>query len=68
MPTTPNEPRPAPNDWMTVDEALAWLGFTTKREKELFRRAIRRGEVPAMILSNRTIKLHRATLTARYAA
>lgn len=59
-------PKAQEMEWMSIEEALAWLRLTTRQEQKLFRKAIADGEVPALRLNKSTIRLRRSVLREKY--
>jgi hypothetical protein len=67
MTTNATEPvAPLDDDWVNVEQAMEWLHLSSRREKELFRRAIRSGYIPAVKLSAKTVRLHRSTVVEKF--
>jgi hypothetical protein len=68
----PDEPEPfhvlppPESEWMDVPQAAEWLGLKTEHELRNFRRAIREGEIPAIRISAKVIRLHKPTIRKRY--
>jgi hypothetical protein len=53
-------------DLIDIKEAERWLGLTTNSQCRRFREAIKRKEIPAMVLSRNKIILHKPTLMAKF--